>query len=227
MYTWFQPIIDLLAYVLSWTFEWTRDWGAAVIVLTLLVKGALYRFNLLAARQQVRSAAAFPELSKLRETCGNDPAKLVQETTKVYGKYGINPLSSPLSAIIQMPVLMAMYGLFLTHGSTMTSILIPWVAHLAEADPFHLIPIATGLLSFAVGMIPLADAAAVSMSGSKRLLFGTILLLIPLVITWRAPVALGLYWLSGSVFSLLERLFYRTSAGKRLLRRGLPEAAAT
>ncbi|MFB6366883.1 YidC/Oxa1 family membrane protein insertase [Paenibacillus elgii] len=227
MYTWFQPIIDLLAYVLSWTFEWTRDWGAAVIVLTLLVKGALYRFNLLAARQQVRSVAASPELSKLRETCGNDSAKLVQETTGVYGKYGINPLSSALSAMIQMPVLMAMYGLFFTHGSTMTSILIPWVAHLAEADPFHLIPIATGLLSFAVGMIPLADAAAVSMSGSKRLLFGMILLLIPLVITWRAPVALGLYWLSGSVFSLLERLFYRTSAGKRLLRRGLPEASAT
>ncbi|KZE81930.1 hypothetical protein AV654_09655 [Paenibacillus elgii] len=226
MYTWFQPMIDLLAYVLSWTFDWTRDWGVAVIVLTLLVKGVLYRFNLLAARQQVRSAAASPELSKLRETCGNDPTKLVQETTKVYGKYGINPLSSALSAIIQMPVLMAMYGLFFKHGSTMTSILIPWVAHLAEADPFHLIPIATGLLSFAVSMIPLADVAA-SMSGSKRLLFGIILLLIPLVITWRAPVALGLYWLAGSVFSLLERLFYRTSTGKRLLRRGLPEAAAT
>ncbi|SDD78004.1 YidC/Oxa1 family membrane protein insertase [Paenibacillus sp. UNCCL117] len=224
MYTWFQPIISLLAEMLSVLDRVFQDWGLAIIVLTVLVKLALYRFQLTAARQQVRSAVMNPELKKLRDLHGQNPAELLQETNKLYQKHGYRPFAPFTGALLQLPILSAMYGLFLTHGSTMTSLLVPWVPHLAAADPFHLIPLITGMLSFALSLIPLTDiAAAPSMSMGQKVMIGILMMLIPLFVTWRAPIALGLYWISGTLFGLLERLFYRTTAGKRLLVKGMEE----
>ncbi|MEK8131187.1 membrane protein insertase YidC [Paenibacillus filicis] len=226
MYTWFQPIISLLAQVLSVLESALHDWGFAIIALTLLVKLALYRFNLTIARQQVLSAAMNPQMKKLRETYGQDPAALMKEMTKLQQQHGYRPLAPFMGMLLQLPVLSAMYGLFLTHGSTMTSILVPWVPHLSAADPMHLIPIITGLLSFAVGLIPLTEiTGAPTMPVGQKVFLGVVLMALPLFVTWRSPIALGLYWIGGTLFNLLERLFYRTALGKRLLNKGRAEVS--
>jgi YidC/Oxa1 family membrane protein insertase len=226
MYTWFQPIINLLAQVLTILDSALHDWGFAILALTLLVKLALYRFNLTVARQQVRSAAMNPQMKKLRETYGQDPEALMKEMTKLHQQHGYRPLAPFMGMLMQLPVLSAMYGLFLTHGSTMTSMLVPWVPHLAATDPMHLIPIITGLLSFAVGLIPLTELPGTpGMPIGQKVFLGVVLMALPLFVTWRSPIALGLYWIGGTLFNLLERLFYRTAAGKRLLHQGRTEAS--
>ncbi|UUZ81760.1 YidC/Oxa1 family membrane protein insertase [Paenibacillus sp. P26] len=222
MYTWFHSVSSLLLPVLAGLFRFTQDWGLAVIALTSLVKTGLFYFNLLAARQQIRSIQAQPRLKELRERHGSDPEKLVAETMKVNREHGISPLLPFGVLLAQMPVLAGMYGLFLTHGSMMTSILIPWVANLAEWDPYHLVPAVTALFSFLTALVPLtAEAAApVPGGGANRTLMALLAGLIPLAFMWRSPAALGLYWLTGTVFSLAERGFYRTGWGRRsLLRR--------
>ncbi|AFH59485.2 YidC/Oxa1 family membrane protein insertase [Paenibacillus caseinilyticus] len=227
MYTLVQPLIDFLAYLLAMLYEWTQDWGLALLLLTFGVRLLLVRFNLNAGRQQVRTAAAQPELAKLRDTHGSDLAELVRHTSEVNRKYGIRPLAPFAAALLQVPLLMAMYGLLLTHGSTMTTVLLPWMAGLGTADPLHLLPLAAGLLSAAAGLIPLADVPSLgsAFTGTgARLVLGSLLLLVPLAVTWTAPAAVALYWTAGSAFALLERLFYRTAPGRRLLHRGLPAA---
>ncbi|WP_426450883.1 YidC/Oxa1 family membrane protein insertase [Paenibacillus sp. S-38] len=228
MYTFVQPLTDFLAHMLTLLYEETRDWGAALLLLTFGVRLLLVRFNLNAARQQVRTAAAQPELAKLREAHGSDLAQYVRHTADVNRKYGIRPLAPFAAALLQAPLLMAMYGLFLTHGSTMTTVLLPWMASLGTADPLHLLPLAAGLLSAAAGLIPLADVPSLgsALPGiGSRFVLGGLLLLVPLAVTWTAPAAVAMYWTAGSAFALLERLFYRTAPGRRLLRRGLPEVA--
>ncbi|UUZ92105.1 hypothetical protein LJK87_42860 [Paenibacillus sp. P25] len=73
MYTWFHSVSSLLLPVLAGLFRFTQDWGLAVIALTLLVKTGLFYFNLLAARQQIRSIQAQPRLKELRERHGSGP----------------------------------------------------------------------------------------------------------------------------------------------------------
>ncbi|MCZ8524013.1 MULTISPECIES: YidC/Oxa1 family membrane protein insertase [Paenibacillus] len=228
MYTFVQPLTDVLAHVMSLIYGWTQDWGAALILLTFGVRLLLIRFNLNAARQQVRTAAAQPELAKLREKHGKDLPQLVRHTADVNRAYGIRPFAPFAAALVQAPLLMAMYGLFLTHGSTMTTFLLPWMASLGVADPLHLLPLAAGLLSAAAGLLPMAEAPVLGSMApgmGSRVFLGLLLLLVPLAVTWAAPAAVGLYWAAGSAFGLLERLFYRTPPGRRLVRRGLPEAA--
>ncbi|MDF2671470.1 MAG: YidC/Oxa1 family rane protein insertase [Paenibacillus sp.] len=218
MYTWFHSITSLLVPLLDGIHTVTRDWGLAVIGLTLCVKAALFYFNMLAARQQVRSASMQPKLKELKERLANVPEQLPTEMFKLYRDYRIRPFQSIAALLLQLPVLMGMYGLFLTHGSAMTSILVPWAANLAMADPHHLIPIATAGLSFILALIPLTEAAIQpSLAGMNRWMLALIVALLPLLFMWRSPVALGLYWMTGTLFGLMERGFYRTGWGKRLL----------
>ncbi|MUG71214.1 YidC/Oxa1 family membrane protein insertase [Paenibacillus validus] len=225
MYTWFQPIIAVLAQALSYLHTFTHDWGVSIILLTLVVKMALFRFNLTAARQHIRTAAMGPHLKKLQQTHAADPNRLMQESGKLYREHEVNPFAQMGGVLLQLPVLSAMYGLFLTHGSAMSSLLVPWVSHLALADPLHVLPVLTGLMTFVVSLIPLTETAGPAPGSGKRAMLGVVLMLIPLLVTWRAPIALGLYWMAGSAFGLLERLLYRTAFGKRLLRKGTPEPA--
>lgn len=221
MYTWFHSISAILVPPLSGLHALTHDWGIAIIALTLLVKTGLSYFNLLVARQQVRSSAMQPKLKELRERLASAPQQLVAETMKLYQEHRVRPFQPFLGLLVQMPVLMGMYGLLVTHGSTMTSVLLPWAAHLAMADPYHVVPLATALFSFVTALIPLTEAAA-SMnaavtSGASRWVLAAVVALLPLLFMWRSPIALGLYWMAGTAFGLLERGFYRTRWGRALL----------
>lgn len=218
MYAWFHSITSLLAPILEAIHAITHDWGLAVIGLTLCVKAGLFYFNLLAARQQVRSSVMQPKLKELRERLAATPEQQTAEMFKLYRDYRIRPFQSIVALLVQMPVLMGMYGLFLTHGSAMTSLLLPWAANLAQADPHHLVPIATAVLSFVTGLIPLTDSApAISTGGMSRRTLAGIVALVPLFFMWRSPIALGLYWMTSTAFGLLERGLYRTRWGRQLL----------
>ncbi|MFD3271310.1 YidC/Oxa1 family membrane protein insertase [Paenibacillus dendritiformis] len=83
----------------------------------------------------MRQARMQKELQAVRAQCGEDSERLLQETGKLYAKYGIRPISQLASLLVQMPILYALYHLFSAHGSAMSSLLVPWVASFAQSDP--------------------------------------------------------------------------------------------
>ncbi|MDF2927647.1 MAG: hypothetical protein K0R57_6561 [Paenibacillaceae bacterium] len=228
----YQPVITLLSHILSGIYSIAGDWGIAIIILTLTAKAILYRFNLTAARQMLRNSTVQPLLLELKTKYSSDSNKLAEETLKLYRRYRINPLASLAAGLVQMPVLASMYRLFTSYGSMMSSYLIPWVNHLAEADYLHVLPLAAAGLAFVSAMIPIVNSPAqgsAPVAGSQipaaggRIITAIVFALLPLFFTWSSPAALGLYWITGTLFSLLERGFYRTRTGRRLLSKGMPE----
>jgi YidC/Oxa1 family membrane protein insertase len=53
-----------------------------------------------------------PEIAAIKEKIGDDAAKVQQETMKLYGEVGVNPLSGCVPVLATMPVLMAVFMLF-------------------------------------------------------------------------------------------------------------------
>jgi YidC/Oxa1 family membrane protein insertase len=53
-----------------------------------------------------------PEIAAIKEKIGDDPARVQQETMKLYGEVGVNPLSGCVPVLATMPVLMAVFMLF-------------------------------------------------------------------------------------------------------------------
>lgn len=222
MYSWLQPVTSVMASILTLIFQAVQDWGLAVLFMTLFVRLLLFPLNLRTARQYVLQSKIQPELKTIRERYTEDRDRLLQETIKLYQKYNVKPMSMFTTALLQMPIFMAMYGLFLSHGSTMYSILLPWVVTFAQSDPWHIIPIFSTLLTFLNAMIPLAGDLTIATPIGQRLLPMLLIIPVSLVFLWKAPIALGLYWTAGSIFALLERGFYRTRFGRTLLLQGTP-----
>jgi len=93
--------------------------GLAIISLTVLFRLALHPFFAQQIEATKKMQKLKPELDKLTKKHKKNPKKLQQEQMKLYQREGINPASSCLFMIVQMPVFFALYramALFLVEG---------------------------------------------------------------------------------------------------------------
>jgi len=88
------------------------DIGIAVIVVTLLVKFAILPLSLSAAKTTRHMRLIEPQIKKVREKYKNNKEKLARETFALYKNNGIKPFSSILAALIQLPIVFALYLVF-------------------------------------------------------------------------------------------------------------------
>jgi YidC/Oxa1 family membrane protein insertase len=216
MYSFLEPIVYFLSPLLTFFYEGLQDWGLAIVFFTIFIRLVMFPLSLRTARQQILQTKLQPKLKELREKYGKDQKALMQETLNIYQKYGVRPLAMFSTMLLQMPILMGMYALFMTHGLTMSSIFVPWVVNFAQNDSLHVFPILAAALTFFTNLIPLTSDI-ISTTLGQRVGVSVIIVSLFLVFLWKAPIALGLYWTTSSLFTLLERIFFHTQVGRALL----------
>jgi YidC/Oxa1 family membrane protein insertase len=86
--------------------------GIVILLLTLLVKMALYPLTYKMLHSQSKMAALKPQLASMKEKFGDDPQKQQMETMKVYREFGVNPLGGCFPILLQMPIWFALYRFF-------------------------------------------------------------------------------------------------------------------
>jgi YidC/Oxa1 family membrane protein insertase len=106
----YQPLFNIL--VALYQYIPGQDFGVAVIILTLLIKFILYPFGNKAIRSQKALTDIQPKLKEIQEKYKNDKEKQVKETLELYKREKINPFSSLVPVLVQIPVLIALYKLF-------------------------------------------------------------------------------------------------------------------
>lgn len=85
----------------------------AIILLTLLVRTLLIPVGVSQAKAQATRARLAPQLADLNKRYKNQPEVLRQKMMEMYAEEGANPAAGCLPVLAQMPVLMAVYGLFI------------------------------------------------------------------------------------------------------------------
>lgn len=105
----YQPLLNILAVLVS--IIPGGDVGLAIIILTLLVKIALYPLSQRSIESQARMNLLSPELKKIKASGANkeEQAKL---TFELYKKHKANPFSGCLLVLIQVPIIFALYYVF-------------------------------------------------------------------------------------------------------------------
>jgi YidC/Oxa1 family membrane protein insertase len=125
-----------------------RNWGLAIIVLTILIKLVTF----IPTQQSMKSMKAMaklkPEMDKLRERFGNDKNQLNLAMMELYKKHGVNPLGGCLPILIQMPVYIALYSMLGNSVELYRSPFLGWIRDLTAADPYFVLPVLTGALMF-------------------------------------------------------------------------------
>ncbi|MGZ9586122.1 YidC/Oxa1 family membrane protein insertase [Paenibacillus marinisediminis] len=216
-----QPIIEVLHQIIQWCYAWTGDWAISIILLTLLVRLALFFLNLKLARTQLKQVQMRPELDLIRSKYSENKEKLMQETSKLYKHYGVG--GSMWLSLLQMPIFFSLYHLFSQYGASMSSDLLPWIQSFSQPDPTHIMPTLYAICSFTVMMLPIVPQNNQTGTLLKRIGLPLAFTLFMLTIFWQYPVALCIYYTFNAFCNIGERIFYRTVMGNRLLNKGMPE----
>ncbi len=86
--------------------------GLAIILFTILIKLILSPITYKSFLSQAKMKVLRPEIADLNEKYSKEPMKKQQETMKLYGKAGVNPMAGCIPALLQMPVFYALFQFF-------------------------------------------------------------------------------------------------------------------
>lgn len=86
--------------------------GIAIIILTFVIKFALYPLTYKMLHSQAKMAALKPEIAKIKEKNKDDSSTQQMETMKLYREFGVNPLGGCMPMVLQMPIWFALYRFF-------------------------------------------------------------------------------------------------------------------
>jgi len=112
-----------------------HDLGIAIILLTLLIKGLLFWPSLSAIHNQQKMQEIQPKLKELQAKYKDNKEELSRQTMAFYKNNKVNPFSSCLPLLLQLPILFALYRVFFS------GINIDPTTHLFNGDQLsHLYP---------------------------------------------------------------------------------------
>ena len=105
--------MEVIARPFGWLmlhlYNWTGNYGVAVILFALVVKLIMLPFQLKSKKSMMRTSRMTPRLKELEKKFGNDQQRYQQEMNKLYKEEGINPMSGCLWSLIPFPILIALY----------------------------------------------------------------------------------------------------------------------
>ena len=106
----FDFIYVLLGTIMRFIYNFVNNFGIAIILFTILVRVCLLPLVIKQQKSMAHMQKMQPKLQELQKKYQYDKDKLTEETMKLYQQYKINPMSSCLPLFIQMPILIAIYG---------------------------------------------------------------------------------------------------------------------
>lgn len=190
--------------------------GFAIMLSCLIIRLILYPFTKKTAMQSEKLKKVQPQLEKLEKkykdkTNEEDQKRKAEEMMLIYQKNKINPISSCLLSFIQIPLLFAFLeainrtpvifensflkldmGTTISHGITSNL----WYYYVI----FLIIILGTSYLSFRK---TLKDQTAMATQMKGTIYF---MLVMILIVSFSLPVALGLYWIVSSLFTVVQNL---------------------
>lgn len=98
--------------IFNWLNNYLSNFGLIILLLTLIIKTALFPFMYKTYKSTAKMRILKPELDEIKERVGNDMQKAQQEQMKLYKQAGVSPLGGCLPQLVQMPILFAMFRFF-------------------------------------------------------------------------------------------------------------------
>jgi YidC/Oxa1 family membrane protein insertase len=191
------PLFSLL----DWLHELVGNWGAAIILLTVMVKLVLYPLSQASYKSMANMRRVQPQMKRLQERYADDRQKLSQEMMGLYKKEKVNPLGGCLPMLLPMPIFIALYWVLFESVELRQAPFMLWIDDLAAMDPFFVLPLLMGGSMFLQQMIsPMAgDPMQVRMMKMMPIMFTVLFLFF--------PAGLVLYWLVNSVLSIAQQWY--------------------
>lgn len=221
----YQPLLNLL--VLFYNIIPGHDLGIAIICLTIVIKLALSPLSRRGIKAQKSLQEVQPQLEKIKKKHAHDKEKQTKVIMNFYKENKVNPFSSCLPLLIQLPILIAVFQVFRV-GLTDTTLSVYSFVY----NPGTLNVTAFGFLNLAKPNVVLAALTAVfqyfqtkflsthkpnqkfaekagardeSMMGQMNKQMKFMMPAFTLFIGMTLPSGLMLYWFASIIISIIEQ----------------------
>lgn len=222
-YGWFGGISKVLLKILRFFHKWLRNWGIAIILLTLLVNLVSFPLTRKSFQSMHQMKAIQPHMQKLKDLHKDNPQKLNKEMMELYKKYNVNPFGGCLPMLLQIPIFIALYQ-GLIKAVELKGARFLWIKDLAKPDAVPL-PFKLPVLGGSINILPLL--MVVMMLVQQRMQAGTqaavtdeqasqqkmMMIMMPLffgVLFYNMPSGLVLYWLTNTILMTSEQALLKS-----------------
>ena len=190
-----QPLFSLLQFIHSLV----NNWGFAIVVITILVKGVMYPLTKAQYSSMAKMRALKPKMDALKDRHGDDRQKMSQGMMELYKKEKVNPMGGCFPLLLQMPIFLALYWVLLESVELRQAEFILWIADLSVKDPYYVLPVLTG-----ASMYLLQKLQPMTVQDPMQ---QKIMQLMPVFMSifflW-FPAGLVLYWLISNLITLTQ-----------------------
>jgi len=190
-----KPLFWLLLTIQSFVV----NWGLAIICITLIVKGVMYPLTKAQYTSMAKMRDLAPKMAQLKERFGDDRQKMSQATMEMYRKEKVNPAGGCLPLILQMPIFLALYWVFLESVELRHAPFVFWIQDLSAMDPFFVLPVLMGASMYVMQkMQPMTiqDPMQQKIMQYMPVVFS-------IFMAW-FPSGLVLYWFISNVVSIVQ-----------------------
>ncbi|MCF2947202.1 membrane protein insertase YidC [Paraglaciecola aquimarina] len=201
-----QPLFTFLKFIHSLV----GNWGFAIIIITIVVKGAMYPLTKKQYESMAKMRVLKPKMDALKERYGDDKQKMQQAMMKMYKEDKVNPMGGCFPLLLQMPIFLALYWVLLESVEIRHADFIFWITDLSSKDPFFVLPVLTG-----VSMYLLQKLQPMTMTDPMQ---QKIMQFMPVAMSlffFIFPAGLVLYWLISNIITLIQAKFIYASMEKR------------
>lgn len=218
----YRPIFNLLVFV--YNIIPGQDFGISIIVVTVLLRVVMFPLAHKALESQKALQELQPKIKEIQNKIKNREEQ-AKKLLEFYKEHKVNPFSGCLPILIQLPVLLALYRVFLT-GLNPESLnaLYPFVSNPGEINPLFL-----GFIDLSAPHYGLAILAGISqylqakatfkkkndtgvsvfeseMTKSMSTSFVYVMPIFLVIISWNLPAGLPLYWVATMIFSWWQQI---------------------
>jgi YidC/Oxa1 family membrane protein insertase len=223
--------VGFLQNVLLTFYSWTGNGGIAIILFTIVARVVILPLTIKSLQSSRKMQELQPQIKEIQRKYGKDPQKLQEETARLYREFKVNPVGGCLPMLLQLPIFFGVYQavINLTNVSVaeraagrIIEVLsqsgianLPklgqaqlgggflWIADLGQPDPLYILGVLSLVFQLIVQLMAMPrvqDAQQKAMSQS--------MLILPLMfayIGFTFPAGAVLYWVIGSILSMLQQ----------------------
>lgn len=114
------------------------SWGLSIILLTLFFRLMIWPLMATQTKSMVGMQKIQPKIQELQKKYKDNKEKLTQETMKLYQEAGVNPMGGCLPLVLQMPLFIILWRVFMNFEFNQGFL---WIPDLGQADPFYILPV--------------------------------------------------------------------------------------
>ena len=201
----FGLVAKFLFVILRGIHSVVPNWGWAIILLTVVIRGALWPLNTKTTVQMLRMKELEPFQKALQakyEKFGNDmtkKAEMQKELMAFYKKNGHNPMGGCLPMLLQMPVFFALWSMLNAVFELRHAPFFGWLVDLSSKDPYYILPVIMGGTMIAQQIM----TPAVGDPTQRKMM----MIMMPVMFTFffaSTPSGLVLYYLMFNLIGILQ-----------------------